>query len=269
MKKEIIGQISNVATEISQLNETLGGNLGDWDWQPAIIGLIGVTIGSLIAYVSNKKIQENEKKSRYIIQRKNLIYSPIYKELLSLSHFVESNSYYLEFLKNEESYSKEFYIDGLSRRKGKFLLWDKIKNDIRRNYISKKKAELLDKTANNISLYEKERDKIAGEFKKMIENSNIDKVYKKETGENDVGISKEFPDFLFREDKDYKKDIEKSHIYQSLKNKNPKTYSEIEKEYKNASEEINRQGLINSHKQLKKSIIKGCILVPSAISETI
>jgi hypothetical protein len=57
--------------------------------------LAGAIVGSVTGYIFNSRLEKQKSKERYWIQRKNTIYSPIYKSLLSLRE-------YLEFVKESD-----------------------------------------------------------------------------------------------------------------------------------------------------------------------
>lgn len=112
-------------------------------------------------------------KSRVAVQRKNLIYAPIFKELLKLKKYVEENrgTCYINIIEqeNEEGWYNDYYFNGKRIESGKFLLWHKIKNDIRRVYVPSKIANAMKNISINLIAYNKEKEAIKSEFKSIVE----------------------------------------------------------------------------------------------------
>lgn len=99
--------------------------------------LLGAIVGSVTGYAFNRQLEQKRTKERYLIQRKNTIYSPLYKQILALHEYLHGTTK-LDNLNNRQqlftisvSLSDEYngYNDF------SFSIWEDIKKDIRRNYI--------------------------------------------------------------------------------------------------------------------------------------
>ena len=172
----------------------------------AIFGLFGVLIGSFISFLFNKMINNNERMSIVAIQRKNLIYAPIYKELLQLKNYIDNNrAYFIRIINSKEhsDWDEEYYYDGKRRQSGFFIEWNDMKTDIRKDYIPLKIKESLEKVNNKLNIYNEEKLKIENIFKKESEKINNsyknfhDKVYGNISG---IGLS--IPASYFKENAD-------------------------------------------------------------------
>jgi len=227
---------------------------------PAIIGLAGVIIGSLISYLTNKSISQTERNSRLAIQRKNLIYAPIYKELLQLSNYVDNNKKTCYLNITQESYlsdrEEEYYYDGERRKSGLFIIWNDIKKDIRKNYIPHKVEKSLNDVNSKIDIYTINRDKIDKEFKELYVKYKIDESYKKIDGMRDCSLNLETPAFLFYKNTsstDYIKEIYDRYGFSEPKYEELR--QNIENLFKNLTKEIDRKDLFESYDLLCESIV--------------
>lgn len=152
-----------------------------------IVGLVGVLVGAFISYFFNKKINEENKKSRFAIQRKNLIFSKLYKELVAIKASLFSlpkDSFYFELSTNivntnetrEHSWGS-FHFKGENFPLAQYGLWNDMKKDMRHIQIPqtiKNEFEILDNLIveyfTALKNFNLESDKIEKEKgKKMIE----------------------------------------------------------------------------------------------------
>lgn len=108
----------------------------------ALVGLFGVGIGAYISYHFSKKISNESSKARIAIQRKNLIYSKLYKELIDIKEqmsFLPKNGFYFQMITNgAQTNASRRWNDGRYFIKGKqdytapqFNTWRNIKSDVR------------------------------------------------------------------------------------------------------------------------------------------
>ena len=267
--QEIINAINKLSLKIEQLTSTLNYSGNFWDkYSVGIIGLSGVLVGAFITYFFNKKINQEERTVRFATQRKNLIYAPIYKELLQLTQYINKHSktYYINIITEDydDDWEEEYYYNGNRHKNGRFIIWDEMKNDIRKNYIPQKIQEFLEEINKNLKIYRKNRDRIDKDFKNIYKKYKIDELYKEadrkehnlEKGDTILALST--PSFLFLKDSNYKnglREIYKNHgsfskdEYIDFKNK-------LEELFKNLTVEINRNDFFESYHKLVKSIIK-------------
>lgn len=123
----------------------------------ATAGLVGVLVGAFISYFFNKRINEENKKSRFAIQRKNLIFSKLYKELVYVRESLSSlpkDAFYFRLSTNiiDTNETRGYYQDTFYFNKGQFPLaryglWSDMKKDIRHTQIPqaiKNEFETLD-----------------------------------------------------------------------------------------------------------------------------
>lgn len=106
-----------------------------------LAGLLGVVVGSLISYYFSKKITNESSKARFAIQRKNLIYSKIYKELIYMREQIEllpEKGFYFQMQTNlvdtdvnDWSGSNYWIVDNRDSIAPDFYVWKDIKSDIR------------------------------------------------------------------------------------------------------------------------------------------
>lgn len=95
--------------------------------------LLGAVIGSISGYWFNQRLEKTRTNERYQIQRKNVIYSPIYKKLLAFEDYLtERESKGLLSIDVEFKENKYSYYGG---SKFRFYIWDEINQDIRKNYL--------------------------------------------------------------------------------------------------------------------------------------
>ncbi len=173
MTKKFINKLDSIISSLDDISVNLDklSNSGFWEkYFPALIGIIGVLIGTFLAYLFNRRVKNNEMASKFMIQRKNLIYAPIYKELLELMMYIKENgdACYLCIAKNNyldmDYIDDEYYFNGKTHLAGKFVIWNKIKNDIRKVYVPKNLRKKLEIVNINIDKYSNEKKKINTEF---------------------------------------------------------------------------------------------------------
>lgn len=112
--------------------------------------LLGALIGSLSGYWFNRKLEKSRTNERYLIQRKNTIYSPVYKTLLALRR-------YLQYIDGQENKSTNIKLKEdryPSRRSFDFHIWKDINQDIRKVYISPRQRDVMDALIKQIHAYE-------------------------------------------------------------------------------------------------------------------
>jgi hypothetical protein len=232
----------------------------------AIFGLLGVLVGGLITYLINKKLNQEQRISQIKIQRKNLIYSPIYKELLSLKKYLNDNNgiYYIKIINNTDYYEHDmdYYFDGERKDAGMFISWNEMKNDIRNNYIPENIKKDLENINQALLRYNGEIASIDEKFKKLWEN--INNLYKKankkidpDHGDTNIGIE---PYYCF-----YKSNYECSDKIEKIENsytrwkgvKEGEDFINALKElYLNLPQKINRDRLFEYYNEVKNAIIR-------------
>lgn len=94
--------------------------------------LFGAVIGSISGYWFNRRLEKNRTNERYQIQRKNVIYSPIYKKLLAFEKYLSEQQTNKVVLIDVEFKEKEY---GYGHKTFRFFIWDEINQDIRKNYL--------------------------------------------------------------------------------------------------------------------------------------
>lgn len=107
----------------------------------AVVGLLGVLVGAYISYYFSKKIADQSSKARFAIQRKNLIYSKIYKELIYMReqiNLLPQDWFYFQLKTNlvkteiNKYSSSDYWIGGKNGYVApEFNVWKEIKSDIR------------------------------------------------------------------------------------------------------------------------------------------
>lgn len=125
----------------SSVGGYLTGLFNNQSFTNVFSALLGAIVGALSGYVFNRQLEKNKTRERYLIQRKNTIFSPIYKQLLALKN-------YLENAKNLRV-SVEF-SDKDSYGNFNFSIWDSIKKDVRRSYIDPRVQAQLDSLTKRI-----------------------------------------------------------------------------------------------------------------------
>lgn len=244
---------------------------GFWDkYGNAIFGLIGVIVGALITYAFNKMINREERISRVAIQRKNLIYAPIYKELLRLNEYIKekARSCYINIISDEkyrDYWEEHYYHDGKRRKSGFFIVWSGMKKDVRKDYIPVKIQESLEKINKKLNAYIKNKNKINSDFKIAFNNSKINEIYgeadrkKFNKPKADSKIDLDTPAFLFKKDSNPSEGLEE--VYKRWHTfREDKEYSGLRKELKrfftNIPKEIDRKEFFKSYEELVTSIFE-------------
>lgn len=230
-----------------------------------IMPLVGVILGALITYFFNKKMSKDEVVGRFAIQRKNLIYAPLYKELLQLNKYIElhKNTCYINIIfKDYDRWDENYYYDEKRHESGFFTIWNEMKNDIRKDYIPKAIQGSLEEINSKWKIYIKNRDKIDKDFKTVYQKYKIDDLHKEADKKKNGGgegsiINLATPAFLYKKNDDYLSTFDKvcknyglsNEVYNECKN-------ELEKLFKNLTTEVDRTNLFTSHDEVIKSIIK-------------
>jgi hypothetical protein len=106
----------------------------------AVASLFGAGVGSYTAYKYNVKLEKERIKERRAIQTKNTIISPIYKQLLGLK----------EYLDTQQATAKHpkiiVYFAEYSRYNTyTFNIWESIKQDIRKRYVPQANRDELER----------------------------------------------------------------------------------------------------------------------------
>lgn len=129
--------------------------------------MFGAVIGSLTGYYFNRALEKSRTKERYLIQRKNTIYSPIYKQLLALVEYLENvrdgrtrgARYVIEVeFSDASTYGTRFNFD----------IWESIKKDIRKNYIDPSYREMLENLTEKIKAQGALHEIINGEVASIV-----------------------------------------------------------------------------------------------------
>lgn len=100
--------------------------------------LLGAFVGSVTGYYFNARLEKQRSKERYWIQRKNTIYSPIYKMLLALMEYLQSvasTTHPFIQIEYERDYERYDIFN--------FSLWEAIKKDVRYDYIPENLKDTL------------------------------------------------------------------------------------------------------------------------------
>ncbi len=155
----------------------------------ALVGLFGVIVGACISYYFSKRISDSSSKARFAIQRKNLIYSKIYKELVFIKQQINvlpPNMFYFEVKTNlHNSYvggSGKYYIgDSRDYIAPDFYVWEEMKNDIRITQVNKEVSVKMDHLEKALIEYLNSVDKVAREVednrKEFSHNVMIDNTF--------------------------------------------------------------------------------------------
>lgn len=135
--------------------------------------LLGAVFGSLSGYWFNRKLESSRTKERYLIQRKNTIYSPIYKQLLSLKQYLNgvnsSNNKSVDILLKEAQYSH-------SGSSFKFLIWTDVNKDVRKSYITAEQRIAMERLITHIAVQHDLQEQIKADINSLI-SAIIQKYY--------------------------------------------------------------------------------------------
>jgi hypothetical protein len=158
----------------------------NYELTTALIGLFGVFVGSIISYYFNKKLHQENGKATIAIQRKNLIFSKLYKELINIKSSVNSlpeKCVYFDIKTGSEGYHQNyndnstFYFYKNRYPLADFKLWYEIKKDIRNTQIPDDIRVEMDKLQNYIESYltslSKSRSTIESILQKRKQESGI------------------------------------------------------------------------------------------------
>jgi len=214
--------------------------LSNPEYNSAYIGLLGVLVGAFISYCFNKKIYREEAQSRFSIQRKNLIFSKLYKELIIVKKSLESlpsDGFYFEI--NIEGHGTgyrddHFYIADESYSKVDFFLWHEMKNDIRKTQVPERIKLKLDAVENALYDY----FDLLNEYKKQCEEKEA-KTNKKMIEIYQKGIGNQNSKFCLNYHKSYYKDFNIKHILEdNVKNFGSTENNELKDEIKTVLEAV-------------------------------
>ncbi len=170
MNNELLNQIGMLNERMGDLIDVINQNKGlDKDTIiTGAIGIIGVVVGAFISYLFTKRITTESSKARFAIQRKNLIYSKIYKELVHMKEQMDllpSGSFYFHIRTNllgheiNEWYPSNYSIAGIRDYvTPDFFVWKEIKSDIRRTLINNQILSIMNALEEVVILYEQSRE---------------------------------------------------------------------------------------------------------------
>lgn len=126
--------------------------------------LLGAIVGSLSGYLFNRQLEKQKAKERYWIQRKNTIYSPLYKELLALKA-------YLSTVLNATERLIRIEFENIERSDSfTFSMWESIKRDIRYDYIPDDLKKMLDELTQSIQMQISLQDTLFQKFKDIAKS---------------------------------------------------------------------------------------------------
>jgi len=232
----------------------------------AIFGLLGVIVGGLITYFFNKKLNQQQRISQIKIQRKNLVYGPIYKELLSLKKYLGENdgTYYIKIINNVNYYEHDtnYYFDGERIDTGIFISWNSMKSDIRNNYIPDNIKKDLEAINQALFQYNGEIIFINEEFKKLWGDiNNLYKIANRKinpgSGDTSIGIGSHDCFYKVNYDcSDKIKKIESNHARWKGVKEGDDFINALKELYLNLPQKINRDNLIRYYGEVKDAIIK-------------
>lgn len=156
----------------------------------AAVGLIGVLIGSFIAYYFNKKLAESTNKARIAIQKKNLILSKLFKELLAINKSITSlpkNIFFFQLhtdvinTRETSGHYSSIYFDNFDNKEypvASFYIWSKMKNDIRKMYVPSSIRDDLQRVEDSIISYFTSLEKSGFDVEKVQADSRISINYR-------------------------------------------------------------------------------------------
>jgi len=246
-----------------------------------IFGIIGVLLGTIISVVYNARLSKEAIMGRFAVQRKNLIYNPIYKELLQLKNYIgeHRDTCYIDIITIKDN--RFTYYDGTnSYYSGTFLIWDEMQMDIRKDYIelSEEINISLNKLKSAVISYMEQRNKIREDFKKVYPRYKINQLFvaanlkQHPSYGEDRTIDLEVPYSIYKKGTNWTDELPK--IYRNHSELCKQEYSEV----KNAIDElftkilpleIDRESFFKSYDILKDTIDESCSKVEMAIKEII
>lgn len=211
---QIASELQTINSQLDKLHtayKTASGGIDINTLITALVGLLGVFVGAMISYYFTKRINEQASRSRIAIQRKNIIFSKLFKELLAFEQLIEQlplGSKYVEVrtpvVSTDQTDSNDtFYLDDKSFTTPEYKVWSEMKNDIRRIQVPKKISSELDLLELNVIAYFRAVEAFLDEKKKYEQGNRakmIEAFQKEPRHENSVfyidysGIFKEYPD---------------------------------------------------------------------------
>jgi hypothetical protein len=163
---EIFNNILNfVIGFISYILNLLDRLFGNQSFAGVFSALLGAIVGSISGYVFNARLERQRSKERYWIQRKNTIYSPIYKTLLSLRDYLhQAATSPRPFIRIELEHDYNIY------NAFDFTLWQSIKRDVRYDYVPENLRLPLDELTSKLGLQEASQQMLTIRWKQITEN---------------------------------------------------------------------------------------------------
>lgn len=139
---------------------------------PTLFGVIGTLIGALIggtfSLLGSVWVNNRQQRSRQNIKRKNIIYSPLYDELVDIqNNILKYNPYpsYITFEKGPQTMAPHPQYDA----------WRRIKSDTRYLETPEYLKKQMDKLENTIKRYKNVRNKVDDEVQKIFNDVLIEK----------------------------------------------------------------------------------------------
>jgi hypothetical protein len=138
--------LSSIQEDLSKSSETLVQlqtyitTPEEWylKFAPALIGLGGVLLGAVISFGFNYYVYKRDQRAKFAVQRKNLIFGKLYKELLNANDIIKKlpkDSFYCRFMdintQGEDWGYDEFHFATASFKKPQIRLYKEMTEDIR------------------------------------------------------------------------------------------------------------------------------------------
>lgn len=149
-----------------------------------ISALVGAVVGSLTGYIFNSSLEKKKSVGRYQVQRKNTIYSPIYKMLTSLLDFLHAKS-----IGSGGNYNSKVHITDSGETDGyhSFSLetWTSMQKDIRYEYVPNSIKQNMTTLRNGVNELLAIQDRAFREYDE-ISNTFFDKLQKEYSVSEDI-----------------------------------------------------------------------------------
>ena len=164
---DLEANLNEVSARVYELSK-LSASYGD-AWISAVTGFVGVVVGAYISYHFSRKLSNEDRKARTVIQRKNLFYSKLYKEIQELLNIFEKippNRFYIRISFGEPV--RHFFSSGSETLETPRLsVWADMKRDIRVLYIPDTVKSLLDEVYSRAKSYNDTIAEMHGEVEKL------------------------------------------------------------------------------------------------------